>query len=271
VIYDHYKAEYEAVFGRDHGTLPDLTDTARFPANGKPGQPSYDGMAQADKDTVTRIYVNFAKAVAAYEGRLVSLAYEPSPFDRMLLDDDKAMSPAAVRGAKLFVGKAACNECHRGSMFTDAKFHNIGCPQGGGNVPAVDVGRTAGIAGAKGDVFNRAGMFSDNHQDGHLATLEPGDADVGAFKTGTLRNISLTAPYMHDGVYTNLWDVVNHYNFGGGTGVYSGTKEVTLAPLLLDNGEIDDIVEFLRSLQDGAPLATDDFPEGLGTPPTLPM
>ena len=84
----------------------------------------------------------------------------------------------------------------------------------------------------------------------------------GSSRRPTLRNVGKTAPYMHDGVYETLWDVVKHYNFGGGTGVYSGTKEVTIAPLLLDDRELDDLVEFLRSLDDGAPLPTPDFPEG---------
>ena len=56
---------------------------------------------------------------------------------------------------------------------------------------------------------------------------------------------------MHDGVYKTLWDVVNHYNFGGGTGPYSGTKDATIAPLLLTDAEMDDLVEFLRALDDG--------------------
>ena len=81
---------------------------------------------------------------------------------------------------------------------------------------------------------------------------------------------------MHDGAYQTLWDVVNHYNFGGSTGPYSGTKDPALAPLLLTDAELGDLVEFLRALDDGEPLDTHDFDQldnatqGLLGQPTLP-
>jgi cytochrome c peroxidase len=266
LLFDHYKADYEAVFG----AMPDLATTVQFPATGKPGDPGYDGMPAADRLAIDRVFVNFGKAIEAYERRLVSTSFEPSAFDQMLAGDDAAMTPAAVRGARLFVGKAGCNECHRGAAFSDEKFHNIGSPQEGEHTLAVDVGRHAAISGMATDAFNRAGVFSDQPDDSHLRDLAASDADTGAFKTPTLRNIAKTAPYMHDGVYGTLWDVVDHYNFGGATGAYAGTREVTIAPLLLDSQEVDDLVEFLRSLSDGDPLPTTDFPEGLTSPPELP-
>ncbi len=280
-----YRAAYEEIFGPMpdmNATLPDGV-TPRFPATGKPGQPAYDGMAMADKVAVTRFYSNMGKAVEAYERLLISPNHEPSPFDKALEaieagDDAKileVMSPAAIRGAKLFIGKAACNECHRGAMFTDFGFHNIGCPQQGTNVPPIDVGRKGKGMSMKNDPMNRAGAFSDQVDDTHInALMEVDTAEnntlLGAFRTPTLRNIEKTQPYMHDGVYTNLWDVVAHYNFGGGTGSYSGAKEAAISPLLLSNDEMDDLVEFLRTLTDGPPRAHADFPEGLIAPPTLP-
>ena len=282
-----YRAEYEAVFGVikdamgnpvDLNEKPDGTNL-RFPATGKPTPPGatpgpanlpFDMMAMGDKAIINRIYSNIGKALEAYERLLISPNFEPSPFDRMLAGDDAAMSPAAIRGAKLFVGKAACNECHRGHLFTDFKFHNIGCPQQGSNVPALDVGRQNGIKLVKLDVMNRAGAYSDMQDDSHLANLVEQELDLGSFRTPTLRNIEKTGPYMHDGVYTNLWDVVSHYNFGGGTGSFSGAKEAAISPLLLSNDEMDDLVEFLKSLTDGAPREMSAFPEGLLAAPTLP-
>jgi cytochrome c peroxidase len=266
VIFDHYRAQYEEVFG----PLPPFDDLNRFPANGKPGDATYDGMAAVDRDAVDRMYSNFGKSIEAYERKLVSANFQPSAFDLELGTGALAMSPSAVRGAKLFVGKAGCNECHRGAAFTDHKFHNIGCPQQGEYALATDTGRSAGIASVKGDAFNRSGSFSDHIDGTHMSALVAGDLDIGAFKTPTLRNVANTAPYMHDGVYTTLWDVVNHYNFGGNTGVFSGTKEITIQPLLLSDRELDDLVEFLRSLDDGPPLADANFPEGLVAAPTLP-
>ncbi len=286
-IYDKYKVEYEAIFGPMPPMKELLPDgvTPRFPTSGKPGQPAFDMMAMADKGAITRFYTNLGKAVEAYERTLVSPNFEPSKFDQMLAalekEDDAAvfdiMSAAAIRGAKLFIGKAACNECHRGGMFTDFKFHNIGCPQQGQNVPAIDPGRQRGImlmkTGFNGgpDPTLRSGMFSDDPQSGHLDALTLDQApDLGSFRTPTLRNIERTPPYMHDGVYTNLWDVEAHYNFGGGTGSFSGTKEAAISPLLLTNDEMDDLVEFLRTLTDGPARDLADFPEGLLAPPPLP-
>ena len=265
-IYDHYRADYEVVFG----PLPALSDLNRFPATGKPGDAAFDGMSAADQDAINRVFANYGKAIAAYERRLVSTSFEPSPFDRFLAGDDTALAPEAIRGAKLFVGKAACNECHRDTTFTDFKFHNIGCPQYGPEVMTTDVGRENGIASVVADPFNRAGTYSDSRDDSHLANLTARDLDIGAFKTATLRNVAKSGPYMHDGVYTDLWDVVNHYNFGGATGGYSGTKDPSIIPLLLDDREMSDIVAFLGSLSDGDPKPTADFPEGLLAAPTLP-
>jgi cytochrome c peroxidase len=264
-IFDHYRGRFEAVFG----PLPNLTDAARFPAAGKPGTAAYDGMAAADRAAVDRAFVGFGKAIEAYERRLVSTSFAPSAFDRMLAGELDAMSPAALRGARLFVGRAACDECHRGPAFTDGRFHNIGTPQRGENAPTTDLGRFAGM-GVVGDPFNRAGAFSDHRDDTHLVGLAATARDLGAFKTPTLRNAGRTAPYMHDGAYATLWDVVNHYNFGGATGLYAGTREVTIAPLLLDLREVDDLVAFLGALDDGEPLPSADFPEGLTAPPPLP-
>lgn len=267
VVYADYKAEYEAVFGQ----LPDLADTVRFPATGKPGDPAFDNMSADDRSAINRVFANIGKAMAAYERRLVSPAFQPSAFDRMLAGDDTAMTPGAIRGARLFIGKAACDECHRGPAFMDEKFHNIGVPQVGEFVPSLDQGRSDGIPLVKKSTFNRAGVFSDAPpDDSHLRDLAVTDADLGAFKTPTLRNVARTAPYMHDGVYATLGEVVHHYNIGGATGNYAGTREVTISPLLLDDSEEADLVEFLLSLTDGAPLPTADFPEGLVSPPTLP-
>ena len=274
VLADHYRAEYDAVFGA--GAMPDLSDASRFPPAGKPGQRAFDDMSPEDKQTINEVYVRFGKAIAAYERRLVSTAFEPSPFDRFMAGDDRAMSPAAIRGAQLFVGHAGCNECHRGATFTDFSFHNVGAPQTGTYVPAVDLGTLRGHRHAGEEPVQPRQQYSDKPQAQHIAALTPLDPTLpfhptdGQFKTPTLRNVARTAPYMHDGAYATLWDVVDHYNFGGGTGQYAGTKDPAIAPLMLTDSELGDLVEFLRALDDGPALPTDDFPEGLITPPLPP-
>jgi cytochrome c peroxidase len=91
---------------------------------------------------------------------------------------------------------------------------------------------------------------------------------TGQFKTPSLRNVSKTAPYMHDGAYQTLWDVVNHYNFGGVTGNYAGDRDPAIAPLMLSDAELADLVEFLEALNDGdfAP----DTDQALFAKPSLP-
>lgn len=239
-----YEAEYEAVFG----TIPAELET--LPPRGKPGDPAFDALTSAQKDLVNRLYANFGKAIEAYERKLLE---KDSAFDRFLAGDAAALSPAAKRGAKLFIGKAACAECHSGGTFSDGEFHNTGIRQEGPNVPADDRGRAQGIAQVLANEFNAAGPYSDQAVDGHLAGLTATAADEGAFKTPTLRGVAKTAPYMHTGSLKTLRDVVLFYRDGGHDSGFAGEKDEAMAPLNLSDAEVDDLVAFLESL-DGAPL-----------------
>jgi cytochrome c peroxidase len=208
------------------------------------------------------VFANFGKAIEAYERQLVD---KSSAFDRYLAGDENALSAQALRGAKLFVGKAACNECHSGPMMADGKFHNHGVPQHGTKVPSVDRGRTDGIPQLLATEFNTAGPYSDMNKADRWSGLHPVDADLGAFKTPTLRNISKTGPYMHTGGFANLWDVVTWYNQAAGTDGFSGHREAaSLVPLKLTDEEMADLVEFMKAL-DGDPL-----PPALTQAPQLP-
>lgn len=119
-----------------------------------------------------------AKAIAAYERTIVS---GDAPYDKFKAGDKSALSESAQRGMALFFGKGHCSACHSGHNFTDNAFHNVG-------VPGDDDGR-------------------------HAISKMLGDK--GAFKTPTLREISRTAPYMHDGSLKTLEDVIAHYDKGG--------------------------------------------------------
>ena len=153
------------------------------------------------------------KAIASFQRTLIS---GNSPFDRFDYDgEEKAISESAKRGKKLFFGKARCNLCHFGTNFSDEKFHNIGIGWGG---ETVDVGR-------------------------YHVTHDP--KDMAAFKTPTLREISRTAPYMHDGRFVTLKQVVDHYNQGG---VKNPFLDNQVIPLNLTESEKQDLVEMLRSL-----------------------
>ncbi|TWU53562.1 Cytochrome c551 peroxidase precursor [Candidatus Brocadiaceae bacterium B188] len=154
-----------------------------------------------------------AKAIAAFERTVV---YANSPFDRYMQGDVHAMSESAKRGMDLFQGKAECIKCHNGPNFTDNKFHNIGVPPDG--PLKEDLGR-----------YN----------------VTRNESDKGAFKTPTLRNITDTAPYMHNGFFPTLFEVVQFYNGGGGR---SENKSADIHALHLTGQEVNDLIEFMKAL-----------------------
>jgi len=197
------------------------------------------------------------------------------------------LPPAAQRGLKLFVGRASCIDCHSGPLLSDGGFHNIGVPQQGVSVPTegdcpkgnarcdcVSDGTTTcmpwGASFGLGSLrdrkaFRRDGPYSDNPEPAkttYAAFYNPSPEmltrDRGAWRTPSLRDVAVTAPYMHDGVYKTLEDVVWHYNRGGaasGSGEFSDApaRAVQLKPLGLRDEEMADLVEFLKTLT-GAPL-----------------
>ena len=254
----YYRAAYEAVFG----PMPDFSDTVRFPPVGNYRSMAWAAMAPEDQREMGRFTTNIGKALEAYQRKFVD---KNSAFDRFMNGEESALSPSAIRGAKLFVGRAGCNECHNGPAFSDFKFHNIGVSQG---TLARDYGFIAAGAFRPTYPFNANGEFSDDRAYGETLNVDmvPVTAaelpvvcgadphpNCGAFKTARLRSVALTAPYMHTGGFANLWDVVAFYNAGAGTDGYVGTRSRAIAPLYLSDDEITDIVAFLTSLT-GAPI-----------------
>jgi cytochrome c peroxidase len=159
-----------------------------------------------------------AEAIAAYERTIVSTN---SAFDKYVLGDSKAMDESAVRGMSLFKGKARCVLCHNGPNFTDNQFHNLGVAQVG--PMKEDLGR-------------------------YYVTRQ--EKDKGAFKTPTLRSITETAPYMHDGVFKTLEEVVDFLGQGGGQ---NPNLSPMVKPLELTQPEKADLIAFLKALT-GEPI-----------------
>jgi cytochrome c peroxidase len=157
---------------------------------------------------------------------------------------------------KTFVGKGNCSVCHFGAAFTNGEFHDVGIrfALGPGRV---DAGRHEGIKRLRASPFNLLGKYSDDPT-GAAATktrhVEPQHANFGQFKTPGLRNVALTAPYMHAGQLATLRDVVRHYSELDMDRVHAD-GEALLRPLKLSEGEIDELVAFLETLSD--PRATD--------------
>lgn len=156
-----------------------------------------------------------AKALAAFERTIIS---NDSPFDRWLRGDKKAMTPQQIRGFRLFSdsGKANCVACHQAPNFTDNGFHNVGLAAH--DLPNPDMGRYA---------------------------IKPVAALKGGFKTPTLRDVALTAPYFHDGSAQTLMDTLEHYNRGG---VSSKDLSPDIKRLNLTPAELADIEAFMRAL-----------------------
>lgn len=159
--------------------------------------------------------VTVAKAIASFERTVVS---KNSPFDRWVKGDKKALSKSEINGFKVFVdpNKGNCEVCHSGANFTDDGFHNIGLASFGNENP--DLGRYA---------------------------ERPLRLMRGAFKTPTLRDISYSAPYFHDGSAATLEDVVDHYVKGG---VVKTNLSPNMKALALTKKEKRDLVAFLKAL-----------------------
>lgn len=319
VVVNFYADRYAQAFPET--PLPAAPTVADFPPKGKPGNTAgcqagstaepfgdaFDCMTAANQQIVNQVFANWGKAIAAYEATLIS---RDSAFDRFVKDGPGSgwISPAAENGARLFVGKASCIDCHNTPLLSDGRFHDVAIPQAGNSVPTVidcqagsacdctpgQEGRTCEPSGAwagalrlfaaSAKTFRRDGPFSDAPGDGPgpggepCATVAvggpssdcsagPDPALKGAWRTPSLRDVALTAPYMHDGYYQTLADVVQHYNRGGvpgaGTtfttadgGISGAHVAVQIKPLDLSDAEVTDLVAFLETLT-GAPLPSE--------------
>ena len=247
VINQYYKSDYEAVFG----PLPDLEDTTRFPHTGKPGEPEYENMAEADKIAVNTIFSNIGKSVEAYQRLLIT---PDTPFDRYVAGDEEAISLEAKRGLKLFIGKAGCVNCHNTPTFSDNKFYNIGVPQ---DELTEDKGRFQGIPKLLGNMFNSSGIYSDSRAQSEqmLSLMEAKPEHLGSFRTTPLRNVAITAPYLHTGEFPTLLSVIELKNAGGTTTTFPDRSAKPIEPLYLTEQEKEDLIAFLRTLTGELPPA----------------
>ena len=165
--------------------------------------------------------VSIAKAIATFERTLVTPG---SPFDHYVMGEKEVLSTQEKRGLILFVSKAACTQCHNGSNFTDNQFHNLSVPPAG---PAmVDLGRYE---------------------------VTQAEEDWRAFKTPTLRNVTLTPPYMHNGAFQTLDEVIDFYDRGGGK---DPRKSPKLLQLNLTDAEKQDLIAFLKTLTGNLPVVS---------------
>ena len=185
---------------------------------------------------------NIGRAMAAYLSTLTTMN---SPVDRYLRGEDVVMDPAVRRGFNLFMGRAACATCHFPPtfagyvppMFLSSESEILGVPVVADTANAAldpDIGRAGGI------LREQVGIYRNS------------------FKTPTVRNVTITAPYMHNGVYTSLHDVLKFYDLGGGAGIGIDHPYQTLAADRLDFSarDYDDLIAFMQALTDTSGTTT---------------
>jgi cytochrome c peroxidase len=191
------------------------------------------------------------KALASFERTLIA---GDSSFDRYFYGgDETAMNPAAIRGLEIFLGKGRCVSCHvieqTQALFTNNKFHNIGVAAH--RMPLNLDELSAAVKEVKEMGTDIAVLSNPKTESLGRFAVTRELSDLGAFKTSTLRNIELTAPYMHDGSLKTLEEVVQFYNNGGRleeTGPIPELLDGGIRPLNLSEAQQADLVEFMKSL-----------------------
>ena len=193
-------------------------------------------------------YEDIERAIAAFERTLIFL---DAPFDRYLAGDLKAISPAAQAGMALFNGKARCVTCHainaENPLGTDNRFHNIGVSARTQNFEGLATEALAALARDPSEqTLDQLAVGTNLSELGRFMVTK-NYADIGSFRTPQLRNVGITAPYMHDGSMQTLWDVMDHYNKGGEVNSY---LDGGIEALALTEEEIDQLVAFMFALTD---------------------
>jgi cytochrome c peroxidase len=199
-----HRAEYEASFG----ALPPLEDAARFPPRGLPGDPAWESMAPADREAVTRVFVNVGKAIEAFERTIVPV---PGRLEAYAGGDLEALTVAQRDGLHAYF-ITGCAQCHAGPLLTNGAFFAVDVP-GVGEGATGDQGRIDAYSQLRASPFRAHGAYSDDPSvPDPLAGLDAfPERTRGAFRTPTLRSIRETAPYGHAGTFGTLREIVEHY------------------------------------------------------------
>ncbi|MDO4550145.1 MAG: cytochrome c peroxidase [Planctomycetia bacterium] len=193
-------------------------------------------------------YQDIGRALACFER---TLNFLDSPFRRYLNGDKTAISQDALEGWKLFNREGRCMTCHTMSpsnpLGTDSKFHNIGVAARHQNFSELTRGALKILAEDNSEQkLDELALTTDYTELGRFM-FSLNTNDIGAFRTPMLVNVGITGPYMHDGSFQTLWDVLDHYNKGGEPNLY---LDGGIEPLNLTEKQIDQIVAFLFSLTD---------------------
>jgi cytochrome c peroxidase len=241
-----YAAQYSAITGE----RPLLEDDMRFPPAAGPygtqaGRNFWHRMTAADQGLINRTFANIGKFIASFEA---TLQFSPSQFDAWIAGNGK-LSPAETAGLRLFldINKTQCLRCHNGPLFTNHGFHNIATSVDA--TGAHDFGRMLGLQAALVDPFNCTGEFSDATPEQCTTLRFARRQDMnefldGAFKVPSLRGLTSSAPYFHDGRISTLSQAVDHYRSGQGKVGPQGE----VPGIAISDEERDQLVAFLLTL-----------------------
>jgi len=204
-----------------------------------------------DRPTIAMAWM----AIAAF-GRTVVSKAENVSFDRYAKGNQSALSPEAKRGLALFHAKAGCIQCHNGPLASDDSYHNLGVPPNpifeSSPLYQITLRYQHVIRGVPEQVYRTA------DRDLGLYYTTKRDEDRGKFRTPSLRELKYTAPYMHNGVFGSLEEVIEFYNRGGGE---DSNKSPLVKPLGLVEQEKMDLKIFLESLSSDGPPHVMEPPE----------
>ena len=246
-----YRLQYESIFGG----IPKILSDKNLPEHAGPigdkfARTNWQRLSNHHQQQINQVYSNIGKTIAAYERTLTP---KPTRFDhyidQLFINNNQkiTLTEKEIAGIKLFINpeKTQCMQCHNGPLLTNNGFHNIGTGKFKGE--SLDFGRMLGLQAVLMDEFNCLGIYSDAKPNqctsirflnrSHHIPLQ------GAFKTPSLRNVQLTAPYFHDGRFDTLVKVIQFYNQPPRN---NGSHE--LKKLELNDKQLDELVAFLNLL-----------------------
>ncbi|OGT31259.1 MAG: cytochrome-c peroxidase [Gammaproteobacteria bacterium RBG_16_51_14] len=224
---------------KDHGFVINvIRDDASYPA-------SFKEVFGVTPEQITIDHV--ALAIASFERTVIA---GDSPFDRYLYGGDKtAMSESAIRGLDVFRNNGRCADCHKidpkSAIFTDNKFHNLGVGFKRIEANMFDIVEKFRIAKNEGNNIDENVLTNAEASELGRFAVTLDTQDLGRFKTSTIRNITVTGPFMHDGSQKTLEEVVDFYNQGGEK---NPVLDSGIRPLNLTDQEKKDLVEFMKAL-----------------------
>lgn len=278
-----YKSRYEALFG----PLPEEKLFRELNKHANPNGPlasrtAWYQIPEASRKAITSFYVNLGKSIEAFERTLLHRSTRFDRFAQQLISQSQAqttinrrtfttleselLDQEEIDGLRLFLNdkKTHCRNCHNGPRFSNSEFYDVGT----GNFlgAGLDLGRSFGLPAARLSEFNCLGIYSDvpEEKKHHQCQLSKVHADnespfmLGAFKTPSLRELSLTAPYFHDGRVESLEGVIEHYRSMDSMikqqraqlnrSAAKLKKESDLPPFEISDQEANSLVAFLETL-----------------------